>query len=280
MIPTAARSVVGRLWIAASGRPAAPRPSRRQARIARADWKLSEPPRRIAALPALRQSAPASAVTFGRELVDDPDHAQGHPHAGDVEAVRALPARHLEADRIGERGHRLEAGRHGLDAPGIKRQPIEQRGPQAASPRRRQILGVRLQDLTGSRPEARGCCQQGPILGRTRGGRQDLRRIAGALAERSHLCFEVVAQRGRHGCLRGLPPGFASRACLRFPQGHPTPIGWPTPRLRAGRTGRSGPRSRGCGALPPGRARRRGGGRRPRSRAAAGGAACTGPRPG
>ena len=34
--------------------------------IARAERKLSEPPRRITALPALRQSAPASAVTFGR----------------------------------------------------------------------------------------------------------------------------------------------------------------------------------------------------------------------
>ena len=34
--------------------------------MAREEWKLSEPPRKITALPALRQSAPASAVTFGR----------------------------------------------------------------------------------------------------------------------------------------------------------------------------------------------------------------------
>ena len=30
------------------------------------EWKLSEPPRNTTALPLLRQSAPASAVTFGR----------------------------------------------------------------------------------------------------------------------------------------------------------------------------------------------------------------------
>ena len=34
-------------------------------RAARSD-ELSEPPRRITALPAFRHSAPASAVTFGR----------------------------------------------------------------------------------------------------------------------------------------------------------------------------------------------------------------------
>ena len=34
--------------------------------IAREEWTESEPPRRTTALPALRQSAPASAVTFGR----------------------------------------------------------------------------------------------------------------------------------------------------------------------------------------------------------------------
>ena len=47
---------------------AAPRAGRRrrQAWIAAEDWKLSEPPRSTTALPLFRQSAPASAVTFGR----------------------------------------------------------------------------------------------------------------------------------------------------------------------------------------------------------------------
>ena len=41
-------------------------PATRQAWIAADEWKLSEPPRSIAALPLLRHSAPASAVTLGR----------------------------------------------------------------------------------------------------------------------------------------------------------------------------------------------------------------------
>ena len=64
--PTAARSVVGTSWIAASGSPAAASPATSPAWIACAERRLSEPPRRIAAFPAFRHSAPASAVTFGR----------------------------------------------------------------------------------------------------------------------------------------------------------------------------------------------------------------------
>ena len=65
-MPTAARSRVGTIWIASSGKPACFKPSASAAWIARAERKLSEPPRRITALPALRHSAPASAVTLGR----------------------------------------------------------------------------------------------------------------------------------------------------------------------------------------------------------------------
>ena len=58
-------------WSAPAGSPPpAARPPRSPATspawIACAERRLSEPPRRIAALPAFRQSAPASAVTFGR----------------------------------------------------------------------------------------------------------------------------------------------------------------------------------------------------------------------
>ncbi len=64
--PTAARSRVGTSVIAASGRPASRRPCARQSWIARQERKLSEPPRRITALPAFRHSTPASAATLGR----------------------------------------------------------------------------------------------------------------------------------------------------------------------------------------------------------------------
>ncbi len=65
-MPTAARSRVGTSEIAASGRLASRRPLVSAAWIARDERWLSEPPRRITALPALSVSAPASAVTFGR----------------------------------------------------------------------------------------------------------------------------------------------------------------------------------------------------------------------
>jgi hypothetical protein len=42
-------------------------PSTRQPCSAVEEWKLSDPPRRITALPAFRHSAPASAVTLGRD---------------------------------------------------------------------------------------------------------------------------------------------------------------------------------------------------------------------
>ena len=72
--------------------------------MARLERKLSEPPRRIAALPAFRHSAPASAVTFGPALVDDADDAERHAHALDGHAVRPRPAFGHGADRVLERG--------------------------------------------------------------------------------------------------------------------------------------------------------------------------------
>jgi len=53
--------------IAASGRPAAARPSCMHAAIAWLERIASDPPRRMAALPDLRHSEAASAVTFGRD---------------------------------------------------------------------------------------------------------------------------------------------------------------------------------------------------------------------
>ena len=49
--------------------------------------------------PILRQSAAASAVTFGRRLVDEPDHAERHADPRDLDPVRPPPA----ADRLARR---------------------------------------------------------------------------------------------------------------------------------------------------------------------------------
>ena len=61
----------GPRWARAGSRPPADPPARRPVpqrsrRCALEVRRLSEPPRRMAALPAFRQSAPASAVTLGR----------------------------------------------------------------------------------------------------------------------------------------------------------------------------------------------------------------------
>src|SRR5690606_6341475 len=52
--------------MASTGRLAACRPRTRQAWMAAEEFNESDPPRNMTALPAARQSAPASAVTFGR----------------------------------------------------------------------------------------------------------------------------------------------------------------------------------------------------------------------
>ena len=60
-------AVAGRHELDRIGRQPGPSQALDQAGVDAGDVpKLSEPPRRITALPALRQSAPASAVTFGR----------------------------------------------------------------------------------------------------------------------------------------------------------------------------------------------------------------------
>ena len=136
--PTAARSRVGTSVIAASGRPASRRPCARQSWIARQERKLSEPPRRITALPDLRHSTPASAVDIGAALEDHADDAERHAHALDGHAVRPLPAFGDRADGIGNAAHVGDALRHRLDARLRQRQPVEKggRSRRRPSPRR------------------------------------------------------------------------------------------------------------------------------------------------
>ena len=54
----------------------------------------------------------AQAAGIGGDVrpafVDDADHPQRRAHAGDVEPVGPRPARHFDADRIGQRGDLLE----------------------------------------------------------------------------------------------------------------------------------------------------------------------------
>ncbi len=70
--------------------------------MARLERKLSEPPRRITALPDFRHSTPASAATLGRLSKITPIDAERHAHALDGHAVRPLPALGDGADGIGD----------------------------------------------------------------------------------------------------------------------------------------------------------------------------------
>ena len=65
--PTAARSGVATSCTADCGSPAAFNPACTHLAITPFEASASEPPRRMQALPDLRQRAAASAVTFGRD---------------------------------------------------------------------------------------------------------------------------------------------------------------------------------------------------------------------
>ncbi len=120
--PTAARSRVGTKRDRGF-RQVRPRASRRRDRR-ESRWperKLSEPPRRITALPDFRQRTPASAVTLGRLSKITRDHAQRYAHAFDGHAVGALPAFGDDADWIGNVAHDANAVGDTADAGGGRR---------------------------------------------------------------------------------------------------------------------------------------------------------------
>ena len=64
---TASRSVVGGTWTASRGSPASSRARCISPARNLLEWNASLPPRRMTALPALRQRMPASTVALGRD---------------------------------------------------------------------------------------------------------------------------------------------------------------------------------------------------------------------
>ncbi len=105
-LPTAARSDVATTCTASCGKPAASSASPISFASAVLHSSASEPPRRIVALPDLRQSAAASIVTLRTRFVDDADHAERHAHLPDPDAARPVLQIADLADRIGERRDR------------------------------------------------------------------------------------------------------------------------------------------------------------------------------
>ena len=110
--------------------------------MARLECTLSEPPRRMAALPDFRHKRTGIAGHVGPALVDDADDAERHAHARDVEAVGPRPLRDDGADGIGQRGDFLDSACHRLDAISIEREAIEHGAGQALGARRLHVARV------------------------------------------------------------------------------------------------------------------------------------------
>ena len=70
----------------------------------------------MAALPALRQSAPASAVTLGRLSKITPMTPSGVATRSICRPFGPLEARQHAADRIGQVGNALDGRRNGFEA--------------------------------------------------------------------------------------------------------------------------------------------------------------------
>ena len=137
---------------------------------------------------------PASAVTFGRDFVDDADDAERHAHARDVEAVGPRPARQLGADRIGQARRRLEPCGHRLDA--LARRAAAGRASRADRPcaaRAGHVLGVGGEDRGRGRAHGgRGIAQRrGSWRAARRGPGRCGRRPRGQRRSSPHLALEV-----------------------------------------------------------------------------------------
>ena len=130
-----ARSGLSIMATASAGRPASATASRSIAAMARLEWSASLPPRRMQALPLLRHSPAASAVTLGRDLVDDADHADGHAALLDPQAVGAVVGRRASGPP-GRPGRRSAPARRPWTRPPCRSAGAGRSWPRRASSRR------------------------------------------------------------------------------------------------------------------------------------------------
>jgi hypothetical protein len=130
----------------------------------------------------------------GPALIDHGDHADRRAHPGDVQAVGPGPARGGDAQRIGNRGHGLDALRHALEASLVEQQTVQHRARQAVGLGRFDVLGVGGEDLGGVLADRLGHGLQGggALLGR--GETQGARARTGGLAHRAHRRLQADAR--------------------------------------------------------------------------------------
>ena len=215
--PTAARSVTGTSWIASSGSPASTTPATIAAWIARLVRIASEPPRRITALPDISAERAGIGGDVGPALVDDADDAERHAHAASFMPLGRVRLVDDRADRIGQRGDRLDAPATPSSRFGIEPQPIEQRRRQAVGGAGGHVLGVGGEDRGfGGAQVARGGVERGG-LGRRSAWSARMRAAARARAPMSAI--RAVASSGAAGARArravSVMAGASSRKCAR-----------------------------------------------------------------
>ncbi len=130
-------------------------------------------------------------------LIDDPDDAERHRDALDVEAVGPGPAGERAADRVGQFGDRLETRRDRLKPLGIERQPVAQSGRQTVAVGLGEIARVGGENFRFMRPHRAGGATQRGRLGLGRSQRQRRGGDPRAAADLGHLRRQIDFRRRR-----------------------------------------------------------------------------------
>ncbi len=222
MAATKPRSGPGGICTDAAGSPAASSPAAMQALMARAECRLSEPPRRITALPALRQIAGRVRADVGPALVDHADHADRGRDALDAQAVRPRPVRQRARQRVGKGRHLLQAAGDGVDARRVERQPVAERGRPGPGIVGREVARVGVEDNGRGAAHRGGGFAERRVAGGGRKAREHRRRGArrnGGIAQPgvARVVLDVHGVLPIRSCPRlrraARGPGCPDRAC-------------------------------------------------------------------
>ena len=133
----------------------------------------------------LEAQAAGVAGHVGPVLVDDRHHAEGHPDAGDLEAVGPPPPVEDLAHGVGQGGDVAEPPGHPGEAGLGEAEPVEGAGFHPPGGGRLDVDGVGLEDVAGALLEQVGGGQERLVLGRRGGGGQH---PGGGLGPPSELC--------------------------------------------------------------------------------------------
>lgn len=120
-------------------------------------------------------------------LVDDPDHAQRHAHLADLDARGHIAHVADLADRVGQRGDLAQALDHVVDARRGQRQAVQHRRLQAIGAAGGEVLLVGVGQLRAGGVQRIGRGQQGAVLLRGGGAREQPRGGAGIAAQAAHI---------------------------------------------------------------------------------------------